>query len=141
MLDQIYRQLVVDHGKKKRNYRRLDGDGVKYIHYKNPTCGDVMTLFMKLSEEQVIEDISFIGEGCSISMASASMMTELLKGVPMDEALKLRRAMETLIKTGEVARDCDLGDSLALQGVHKLRARHNCALMAWQAFDRVIEKS
>ncbi|MFN7249992.1 MAG: Fe-S cluster assembly sulfur transfer protein SufU [Anaerobacillus sp.] len=141
LLDQIYRQLVVDHSKNRRNHRKLDGTNVKHLHYKNPTCGDVMTLFMKLSEEQVIEDISFIGEGCSISMASASMMTELLKGVPMDEALKLRSAMEQFIKTGEVAEDCDLGDSLSLQGVHKLRARHNCALMAWQAFDRVIEKS
>lgn len=141
MLDQIYRQLVVEHVRNKRNHRRLDGKGVKHIHYKNPTCGDVMTLYIKLSEEALIEDISFIGEGCSISMASASMMTELLMGVPVDEAMKLRDAMEKLIKNGERVEDCDLGDAVALDGVYKLRARHNCALMAWQAFDRVLENS
>lgn len=140
MLDQIYRQLVMDHAKNKRNHRRLEGDNIKHVHYKNPTCGDVMTLYMELSDIGVIEDIAFIGEGCSISMASASIMTELLKGVPLQEASKLRKGMESLIRNGAIPDDCDLGDAVALEGVHKLRARHNCALMGWQAFDRVIGK-
>ncbi|WP_209123256.1 Fe-S cluster assembly sulfur transfer protein SufU [Alkalihalobacillus sp. BA299] len=138
MLDQLYRQLVVDHSKNRRNHRKLEGEQIKQLHYKNPTCGDVMTLFLKLSEDKRIEDISFIGEGCSISMASASMMTELLKGVPLKEAAKLRQAMEAMVRNGEVSEEIDLGDAFALEGVHKLRARHNCALMAWQALDRAV---
>ncbi|WP_245747600.1 Fe-S cluster assembly sulfur transfer protein SufU [Anaerobacillus alkalidiazotrophicus] len=138
MLDQIYRQLVVDHAKNRRNHKRLDGPEVKHIHYKNPTCGDVMTLFILVTDQR-IEDISFVGEGCSISMASASIMTELLKGTELDEVLKLREGMERMIRHGEVPFDCDLGDALALEGVHKLRARHNCALMGWQALDRVLD--
>ncbi|MEB1806390.1 MAG: SUF system NifU family Fe-S cluster assembly protein [Bacillaceae bacterium] len=138
MLDQLYRQLVVDHSKNRRNHRKLEGEQIKQLHYKNPTCGDVMTLFLKLSEAKKIEDISFIGEGCSISMASASMMTELLKGVSLKEAANLRQAMEALIRNGEISEEVDLGDAYALEGVHKLRARHNCALMAWQALDRAV---
>ena len=138
MLDHIYRQLVVDHAKNRRNHRCIDGEDVVQLHYKNPTCGDVMTLYMKLSDKGLIEDISFIGEGCSISMASASIMTDLLKGIYVKEASTLRQAMEKLIRIGEKPSDCDLGDAIALEGVHKLRARHNCALMGWQAFDRVL---
>ncbi|WP_216831589.1 Fe-S cluster assembly sulfur transfer protein SufU [Alkalihalobacterium elongatum] len=138
MLDQLYRQLVVDHSKNRRNHKKLNGEFVKQLHYKNPTCGDVMTLFLKLTETKEIEDISFIGEGCSISMASASIMTELVKGVSLKEAVKLRQAMEAMIRNGEVSEEVDLGDAIALEGVHKLRARHNCALMAWQALDRAV---
>ncbi|RXJ04015.1 SUF system NifU family Fe-S cluster assembly protein [Anaerobacillus alkaliphilus] len=138
MLDQIYRQLVIDHAKNRRNYKRLDGPDVKHIHYKNPTCGDVMTLFLTVKDHR-INDISFVGEGCSISMASVSIMTELLKGTDIEEVIKLREGMERMIRYGEIPSDCDLGDALALVGVHKLRARHNCALMGWQALDRVLE--
>lgn len=139
MLDQLYRQIVIDHSKKKRNYKRLEGEGMLQQHYRNPTCGDVMTLFIDLSEDKIIDNISFIGEGCTISMASASIMTELLKGISINEAAILRVAMENLIRKGEVPTNCDLVDALALEGVHKLRARHNCALMAWQALDKVLE--
>ncbi len=69
MIDQIYRQLVVDHAKNRRNHKRLEGADVKHIHYKNPTCGDVMTLFISVIDDR-IDDISFIGEGCSISMGN-----------------------------------------------------------------------
>ncbi|WP_078554538.1 Fe-S cluster assembly sulfur transfer protein SufU [Bacillus alkalicellulosilyticus] len=138
MLDQLYRQLVIEHSRNRRNHRKLEGSKVQQKHYKNPTCGDVMTLFMEVSTDKRINDISFVGEGCSISMASASMMTELIKGVSVEEASQLREAMEQMIRKGEVSEDIDLGDALALEGVHKLRARHNCALMAWQALDRIL---
>ncbi|OLO42715.1 SUF system NifU family Fe-S cluster assembly protein [Alkalihalophilus pseudofirmus] len=138
MLDQLYRQLVVEHSKNRRNHKKLEGELIKQQHYKNPTCGDVMTLYLKVSDDKKIEAISFIGEGCSISMASASMMTELLKGISLKEAAHLRQAMEKMIRSGEISTEVDLGDALALEGVHKLRARHNCALMAWQALDRAL---
>jgi nitrogen fixation NifU-like protein len=138
MLDQLYRQLVLEHYKHKRNFGSLDGEDIKKIHYKNPTCGDVMTLFLQM-KDKTIQDISFQGEGCSISMASSSMMTDLIKRKNVQDISSLRMAFERLIRNGEFSDDCDLGDALSLQGVHKLRARHNCALMPWQALDKAMK--
>lgn len=136
MLDDLYRQLIIDHAKKKRNYREIEE--ASHLHYKNPTCGDVMTLFWKWNEENILEDISFVGEGCSISMASCSMMTELVKGKSYQEISAMREGMERIIRKGEEPQKTDLGDALSLAGVHRLRARHNCALMPWQALDRAF---
>ncbi|MFC0522947.1 Fe-S cluster assembly sulfur transfer protein SufU [Pontibacillus salicampi] len=140
MLDDLYRQIVMDHAKYKRNYGKLEGQkGVHTILYKNPTCGDVMVLYIQLGENG-IEDLSFEGEGCSISMASCSMMTELLKINTVKECREKREAFERLIRDGELKDDVDLGDAASLQGVHRLRARHNCALMPWQALDKWLEE-
>ncbi|WP_306301341.1 Fe-S cluster assembly sulfur transfer protein SufU [Thalassobacillus sp. C254] len=100
MLDQLYRQLVMDHAKHRRNHRELKEEGTSYLSYKNPTCGDVMTLYWKMSPDHIIEEVSFIGEGCSISMASCSMMTELIKGKKLEEVKKQKEGMEELIKKG-----------------------------------------
>ncbi|WP_026671940.1 Fe-S cluster assembly sulfur transfer protein SufU [Alkalihalobacterium bogoriense] len=139
MLDNLYHSVVLDHAKSKRNHRKTNGNNTLVKHYKNPTCGDVMTLYVNVSEENTIRDISFVGEGCSISMASCSMMTTRLKGVTLEEAFQLREAMETMIRKGIEPESIDLGDAIALKGVHQLKARHNCALMPWQAFDRIFQ--
>ncbi|WP_416148302.1 Fe-S cluster assembly sulfur transfer protein SufU [Salipaludibacillus sp. HK11] len=139
MLDNIYRKVLMDHAKYKKNYGKLDGDDVRKTYYKNPTCGDVMTLYLQL-EQNKIKNVSFEGEGCSISMASSSMMTELIQDKDLTFVSETRNEFEQLIRTGEQTNDdIDLGDALSLQGVHKLRARHNCALMAWQALDKILE--
>lgn len=137
MLNDLYRQTIIDHNKRRRNYYELQGEDVIKVHYKNPTCGDVMTLYTRLENDR-IKDISFLGKGCSISMASSSMMTELIKGKSLEEVANLRIHAEKLIRTGETAHS-DLGDWLSLEGVHKLRARHNCALMPWQAYDKMLK--
>lgn len=139
MLEDLYRKVVMDHAKYKQNYGKLDGENVRKIHYKNPTCGDVMTLYLQ-SEQSKIKNISFEGEGCSISMASSSMMTELIQHKDLKSVSETRSEFEQLIRQGkQTNEDIDLGDALSLQGVHKLRARHNCALMAWQALDKILE--
>ncbi|MFC0274716.1 Fe-S cluster assembly sulfur transfer protein SufU [Metabacillus herbersteinensis] len=138
MLDNLYRQVIMDHYRQKRNFEELKGEYVQKVHYKNPTCGDVMTLFLDLEHDRV-KKASFLGEGCSISMASASMMTELIENKSLKEMASLRKAFEQLIRHGEVAVGIDLGDSLSLQGVHQLKARHNCALMTWQALDKILK--
>ena len=97
-----------------------------------------MTLFIDIKDEK-IEDAAFIGDGCSISMASSSIMTELIKGKTLKEAGLMREAMEDMIRKGEEPADDLLGDAVSLMGVHPLRSRHNCALMPWQAFDRIKE--
>lgn len=138
MLQDLYKKIVIEHGKSKRNYRKLEGYNVRKVLYKNPTCGDVITLYLQLEGEKAV-DISFEGEGCSISMASSSMMTELLKNKELDEISALRNEFEHLIRKGvQLNEDIDLEDALSLQGVHRLRARHNCALMAWQALDKLL---
>jgi nitrogen fixation protein NifU and related proteins len=138
MLDSLYRQVIMDHYRQKRNFKELTGENVRKAHYKNPTCGDVMTLFLDLEQDRV-KKAAFLGEGCSISMASASMMTELIENRSLKEIASLRKAFEDLIRYGKVADGIDLGDSLSLQGVHQLKARHNCALMTWQALDKVLK--
>ena len=138
MLDNLYRQVIMDHYRQKRNFNELKGESVRKVHYKNPTCGDVMTLYLDVEHDRV-KKASFLGEGCSISMASASMMTELIENKSLKEISSLRKAFEDLIRHGKVPNKVDLGDGLSLQGVHKLKARHNCALMTWQALDKVLK--
>jgi nitrogen fixation protein NifU and related proteins len=128
----------MDHYRHKRNFEELKGENVRKVHYKNPTCGDVMTLFLILEQDR-IKKAAFLGEGCSISMASASMMTELIENKSLQEIASLREAIENLIRHGKVEEKIDLADSLSLQGVHKLKARHNCALMTWQALDKFLK--
>jgi nitrogen fixation NifU-like protein len=128
----------MDHYRDKRNFEELDGNHVRKVHYKNPTCGDVMTLYLDLKEDRV-KRAAFIGEGSSISMASASMMTELIENKSLKEIARLRNAFEQLIRNGDVTDEVDLEDSLSLQGVHALKARHNCALMTWQAIDKILK--
>jgi nitrogen fixation protein NifU and related proteins len=137
MLDNLYRQVIMDHYRQKRNFEEIKGDNIRKVHYKNPTCGDVMTLFLHLEQNRV-QKASFLGEGCSISMASASVMTELIRNKTLKEIAYLRKAFEDLVRNGNVTEKVDLGDCFSLQGVHKLKARHNCALMTWQALDKVL---
>ncbi|MED4533323.1 Fe-S cluster assembly sulfur transfer protein SufU [Metabacillus fastidiosus] len=138
MIDTLYRQVIMEHYRKKRNFKQLQGENVRQVYYKNPTCGDVMTLFLDI-EHNYVRKAAFLGEGCSIIMASASMMTELIDNKSLKEIYSLREAFEQLIRHGKITDKVDLGDSLSLQGVHHLKARYNCALMTWQALDKVFK--
>ena len=84
MLEDLYRQVIMDHYRRRRNFEELTGENTRKVHYKNPTCGDIMTLFLDLEQDQV-KKATFLGEGCSISMASASMMTELIQNKSLKE--------------------------------------------------------
>ncbi|GAA3404623.1 Fe-S cluster assembly sulfur transfer protein SufU [Paenibacillus hodogayensis] len=141
MLENLYKQIVMDHSKNPRNKGKLEGDDSIQFPYKNPTCGDVMVLYMTLDENRNIRDVKFEGEGCSISMASCSMMTDLVKGKSVEEAEHLIHLFTNMIKNGELPEDEDeLGDALALSGVHKLRARHNCSLLGWNGLEKAIKQ-
>ncbi|GAB6935244.1 iron-sulfur cluster assembly scaffold protein SufU [Calditerricola yamamurae] len=129
-LDELYRQVILDHYQKPRNWGRLDDDAVT-VDLNNPTCGDRISLQLRVEGGKVI-DVRFTGEGCSISLASASMMTEAIKGKSVDEALALADAFSRLMQRQDVG-DIDLGDLEALQGVSKFPARIKCALLAWKA--------
>ena len=134
-LDALYRAVIMDHYKSPRNKGVLDDSNVT-IDMNNPTCGDRIRLTMKENDGK-IEDVKFEGEGCSISMASASMMTQLIKGKDVDTALKLAEIFSLMIQGKDYhITDLDLGDIEALQGVSKFPARIKCATLAWKAMER-----
>ena len=137
-LDQLYRSVIMDHYKNPRNKGSLDENSVT-IDMNNPTCGDRIHLTLKL-EDGAVQDAKFDGEGCSISMSSASMMTQIVKGKKLDEALELADIFSKMM-LGEEFDDekYDLGDVEALQGVAKFPARIKCATLAWKAMEKGVQ--
>ncbi|MDR6999562.1 Fe-S cluster assembly sulfur transfer protein SufU [Neobacillus niacini] len=138
-LDALYRRVIMDHYKKPRNRGILE-DGSHTINMNNPTCGDRIQLTFKVVNG-IVEDARFEGEGCSISMSSASMMTQAIKGKKVEEALKLSKIFSDMMQGKEVDDDdVDLGDIEALQGVSKFPARIKCATLAWKAMEKGLKE-
>ncbi|RJS60232.1 Fe-S cluster assembly sulfur transfer protein SufU [Bacillus sp. PK3_68] len=137
-LDQLYRQVIMDHYKNPRNKGQLE-DGTLTIDMNNPTCGDRIHLTMNVEDGKVSE-AKFDGEGCSISMASASMMTQAVKGKDIETALKLSKVFSEMMQGNDYPDDLDLGDIEALQGVAKFPARIKCATLAWKAMEKGLSE-
>ncbi|CAM3913796.1 Fe-S cluster assembly sulfur transfer protein SufU [Mesobacillus thioparans] len=138
-LDNLYRQVIMDHYKNPRNKGVLE-EGSLTVNMNNPTCGDRIQLTMKV-EDGKVADAKFEGEGCSISMSSASMMTQAVKGRNIEEALKLSSVFSDIMLGKEYEEDdLDLGDIEALQGVAKFPARIKCATLAWKAMEKGLKE-
>lgn len=137
-LDTLYRQVIMDHYKNPRNKGVLE-DGSLTINMNNPTCGDRIQLTMKV-EDGIVTDAKFEGEGCSISMSSASMMTQAIKGRNIKDALKLSKIFSDMMQGKDYDDSIDLGDIEALQGVAKFPARIKCATLAWKAMEKGINE-
>jgi nitrogen fixation NifU-like protein len=135
-LDQLYRTVIMDHYKNPRNKGTLE-DGSVTIDMNNPTCGDRIHLTLQV-ENGVVENAKFDGEGCSISMSSASMMTQAVKGKSIDEALELSTIFSNMMLGKEFDDSIDLGDIEALSGVAKFPARIKCATLAWKAMEKGV---
>lgn len=135
-LNDLYRRVIMDHYKNPRNRGELEQESVA-IALNNPTCGDRISLQLQLDNGK-ITDARFTGEGCSISMSSASMMTEAVKGLTYDEALDLAARFSSLMQ-GEDVEFEELEDIEALSGVNKFPARIKCATLAWNALKKGIE--
>lgn len=133
-LDTLYRQVIMDHYKNPRNRGVLEDENVD-INMNNPTCGDRVHLTMKVEDGKIV-DAKFEGEGCSISMSSASMMTQAIKGKTVEEALALSKIFSDMMHGKEYDDSIDLGDIEALQGVSKFPARIKCATLAWKAMEK-----
>ena len=138
-LDQLYRSVIMDHYKKPRNKGFLEENSVT-IDMNNPTCGDRIHLTLKINDG-IVEDAKFDGEGCSISMSSASMMTEVIKGKKIEEALELANIFSKMMLGEDYSDKYDLGDVEALQGVSKFPARIKCATLAWKAMEKGVNGS
>ncbi|ANU25883.1 Fe-S cluster assembly sulfur transfer protein SufU [Planococcus versutus] len=136
-LDQLYRRVIMDHYKTPRNKGALENNSVT-IEMNNPTCGDRIQLTLQV-EDGIVKDAKFDGEGCSISMASASMMTQAVKGQEIDTALKLSGIFSDMMLGKEYDDSIDLGDIEALQGVSQFPARIKCATLAWKAMEKGVQ--
>jgi nitrogen fixation NifU-like protein len=134
----LFQELILDHYKRPRNKGELE-DADRRVHMNNPTCGDEVWLQLRFDGDRVA-DAKFLGEGCSISQASISMMTQRMKGRTKDEALALAaRFTEMMHGDAEAARDRDLGDLRALAGVSKFPVRIKCALLGWNALEEALK--
>jgi nitrogen fixation NifU-like protein len=133
MLD-LYQEILLDHNRAPRNFGRL-GDAARSAEGYNPLCGDKVTVYVDLGEDGRIQDISFEGAGCAISTASASLMTESVKGLAPAEALALFERVIALV-TGDpteapTARAADIGKLAVFSGVREYPMRVKCATLAW----------
>ncbi|MCZ2260471.1 Fe-S cluster assembly sulfur transfer protein SufU [Sporosarcina sp. G11-34] len=137
-LDQLYRSVIMDHYKTPRNKGVIEGSSVT-VDMNNPTCGDVIHLTMQV-EEGTVQNAKFEGEGCSISMASASMMTQMIIGKSVEDALSLANTISDIMLGNEYDDSIDLGDIEALSGVAKFPARIKCATLAWKAMEQGVGK-
>jgi len=128
----------MDHYKNPKNKGLVENDSLT-VEMNNPTCGDRIQLQLQL-KDGVVEMARFEGEGCSISMSSASMMTQAIKGKPVDEALGMSELFSDMMLGKDVDTDgFELGDIQALQGVSKFPARIKCATLAWKALEKGVD--
>lgn len=137
-LDQLYRSVIMDHYKNPRNKGSIEEDAVT-IDMNNPTCGDRIHLTLKVTDG-IVADAKFDGEGCSISMSSASMMTQLIKGKKVEEALELAEIFSKMMMGEDYSDKYDLEDVEALQGVSQFPARIKCATLAWKAMEKGVKQ-
>lgn len=136
-LEQLYRQVILDHSSHPRHYGELE-DATGKMHLNNPTCGDDITVYFRIEDDRIV-DVQFTGVGCSISMASASMMTEAILGKTVDEAQELIERFSEMV-LGEEVDTQPLGDAALLQGVSKFPARIKCATLGWKALEKGIQE-
>ena len=136
-LDDLYREVILDHYRNPRNKRALDGADIDLLH-NNPLCGDEISVRVKL-EDGAVSDAAFEGQGCSISQASASMLTEKIKGMKLDDVEGLVLEFRGMMAGKEAADDDALGDLVALKGVVKYPVRIKCAVLAWDTLQEGVE--
>jgi nitrogen fixation NifU-like protein len=140
-LENLYQEIILDHYKHPRGKGLREPYAVE-VHHVNPTCGDEITLRVTLDGEKVL-DVSYDGQGCSISQASASMLFEQLVGQTVTDDLATTEAFQELMQgRGQVEPDEDvLGDAVAFAGVAKYPARVKCALLAWMAWKDAVAQA
>ncbi|MDR2502571.1 MAG: SUF system NifU family Fe-S cluster assembly protein [Oscillospiraceae bacterium] len=139
-IDSVYTQLITEHSKDKRNRREIESPTCCH-HGVNPSCGDELELKLRV-KGSVVEDVAFMGVGCAISQASASMMSDLLRGRSIVEANRLAELFLAMIK-GEVTDPAvleELEEAVALQGVSKMPARVKCAVLPWHTYQAAVRE-
>lgn len=138
-LDALYQEIILDHYRRPRNFHAMPGASCT-ADGRNPSCGDQLTVWLRVEGDRVV-DVSFQGVGCAISKASASLMTQAVKGRSRDEAIALFERVRALVtgEAPEAADDRSLGQLRALAGVSRFPMRVKCASLAWHALRSAIE--
>jgi nitrogen fixation NifU-like protein len=137
-LRDLYQEVILDHYKKPRNCSELE-DATSFAKGHNPLCGDRFNVFLRI-EDGMVRDISFQGAGCAISTASASMMTEAVKGKPLAEVKELFERFHAMVTSKEKVENPDLGKLESLGGVREIPIRVKCATLAWHTLQAAIEQ-
>ncbi len=136
MLNDLYQEIIIDHSRRPRNFRRMD-DATRTVEGYNPLCGDKLALYLKV-EDDIVRDISFVGAGCAISTASASLMTESVKGKTRAEAQAMMQRFHELLTADQQAGG-DFGKLAVFSGVREFPARVKCATLAWHTLKSGLE--
>ena len=134
-LQDLYQEVVMDHNRRPRNFRKPE-DANRQAEGYNPLCGDQITLYLAVADDK-IADVGFQAQGCAISKASASMMTESVKGLSLEDAEKVFQEFRSMITQEDFDPDV-LGDAELLQGVSRYPARIKCAALSWHALNSVL---
>ena len=142
-LKQLYQDIILEHGKSPRNFGKCE----KYTHQAkghNPLCGDQVQVYLKLNNEKKVEDLTFEGSGCAISIASTSIMTELVKGKSVETAKKIVIDFLNMIKSTSEIKSNDLSNEqkmtvMSLSGVKQYPMRVKCATLAWHTLNSAIK--
>ena len=137
-LEDLYKEVILDHYRSPRNRGRLDPHDVA-LERNNPLCGDEIELFLRFEGDD-LEGVAFEGKGCSISLASASMMTEKVKGLSTEEAGQLAGLIKRMLAGEEDGDASSLGDLVSLKGVVKYPVRIKCALLGWNTLLEGLEE-
>ena len=137
-LRELYQEVILDHNKSPRNFKELE-DATHTAEGFNPLCGDRYSVYVKLSDN-VIDQVTFKGEGCAISKSSASLMTEAMKGTTLEEAEKIFADIQQLLTQADAPElEGRLHKLNVLQGVHEFPARIKCASLAWHALENSLK--
>ena len=144
-LKELYQELILEHGKNPRNLGKTDNFN-KDAKGNNPLCGDNVHVYLKLNDQRKVEDISFEGSGCAISMASASIMTDLIKGKSNNEAKEIIEDFLGMIKENpelksKILKDDDKTKLMCLSGVKQYPMRVKCATLSWHTLTSAIDDS
>ena len=138
-LRDLYQEVILDHAKNPRNFGAPAGDGHCLAHGNNPLCGDRLTLYVRFADG-VVRDAAFEGHGCAISMASASLMTEAVKGMPEAEVRELFRRFHEMMTVEDAEPDAHALDKLAVfSGVRAFPVRVKCATLAWHTLVAALD--
>lgn len=140
-INNLYTELILEHNGNLENKREIEGHTHKE-HGHNPSCGDNLTVEAVI-EDGLIKDLAYTGSGCAISQASASMMTDLLKGKTIEEGLKLTERFLNMIKREDIEEELleELGDAYILKNIQNIPARVKCAVLAWHALNELLKKA
>ena len=143
-LKELYQDIILEHGKSPRNFGKCE----KYTHEAkghNPLCGDQVHVYLKLNNEKKVDNVTFEGSGCAISIASTSIMTELVKGKPLEVAKKIVIDFLNMIKNTQEIKSNDLDEDqkikiMSLSGVKQYPMRVKCATLAWHTLTSAINR-